>query len=142
MAGGCRPGSPGKKHPSKEVRMTGIICDAMDGNAAGGTLMTADDLSELVRGEEQRLVERMAPVVRSQSVLLDLRHVRRIDAAGIAALITLYGCARETGHDFTVLNVTPRVAEILALVGLDRILLSHNVDHKSQCESCFERPAA
>jgi len=117
--------------------MTGMIC-----NEADTMLMAAGDMNELVRGQEQRLVERMAPVVRRQSVQLDLGRVERIDAAGIAALICLYGCAREAGHEFTVTNARPRVAGILALVGLDRILLSHNAVHLSQSDPCFERPAA
>jgi len=82
--------------------------------------------TELVRGQERRLLEQMMPLVRSQSVTLDLSLVERIDAAGIAALISLYCGARETGHNFTICNASPRVAEILALVGLDRILLSQN----------------
>ncbi|MDR3749847.1 MAG: STAS domain-containing protein [Terracidiphilus sp.] len=84
------------------------------------------ELTELVRGQEQRLLEQMMPQVRRQSVTLDLRSVERIDAAGIAALISLYCGARETGHSFDLCNVSQRVAEILALVGVDRILLSHN----------------
>ena len=37
--------------------------------------------------DEQRLLERVAPLVRRQCVTLDLGSVERIDAAGIAALI-------------------------------------------------------
>jgi anti-anti-sigma regulatory factor len=59
-------------------------------------------------------------------VTLDLTHVERIDAAGIAALISLYWCADAAGNRFTVVNASAHVAEILALVGLDRILLSRN----------------
>ena len=36
----------------------------------------------------------LKPVVREQSVTLDMRHIERIDAAGIAVLISLYGEAR------------------------------------------------
>jgi anti-anti-sigma factor len=117
--------------------MTGMILNAQD-----EALVAVDDLSELVRGQEQSLLERMAPVVRRQTVTLDLGRVERIDAAGIAALISLYGCARDAGHHFTVTNATPRVAGILALVGLDRILVSHNAVRDSQYESCLEMPAA
>ena len=105
-----------------------------------GTWATASagpgELTELVRGQERRLLEKMMPLVRSQSVTLDLSPVERIDAAGIAALISLYCGARETGHIFTVCNASPRVAEILALVGLDRILLSQyavQIPHSGPC---------
>lgn len=50
-------------------------------------------LSEIVRGSEGCLVMEMEPLVRRQDVSLDLSPVERIDAAGIAALITLYKLA-------------------------------------------------
>jgi anti-anti-sigma factor len=117
--------------------MNGIHCMTAD------TLMMAPgDVHELVRGQEQILLERMTPLVRQQNVSLDLGMVERIDAAGIAALISLYACARSAGHDFTVSNASPRIEEILALVGLDHILLSHNAVPNSPSEPCFGRPAA
>ena len=105
-------------------------------------LIAPGDLHELVRGQEQELVDRLTPLVRRQSVTLDLTHVERIDAAGIAALISLYGCAHTAGNDFAVVNASARVAEILALVGLDRILISHDAVPCPQPEPCFAQPAA
>ncbi|HUD55787.1 MAG TPA: STAS domain-containing protein [Terracidiphilus sp.] len=105
-------------------------------------LISPGDLHELVRGQEQDLVTRLTPIVRRQSVTLDLTHVERIDAAGIAALISLYGCASAAGNNFSVVNASTRVAEILALVGLDRILISHNAVPCPQSEPCFAQPAA
>lgn len=83
-------------------------------------------LTDLVRGNDHRLLDRLTPLVRRQSLSLDLSAVQRIDAAGIAVLIALYRAAHEAGHSFTVSNSSPRVAKTLALVGLDRILLSQN----------------
>jgi len=99
-------------------------------------------MTELIRGQNERLLEQVTPLVRRQNVTLDLQSVERIDAAGIAALISLYGCARDAGHGFTVLNASPRVAGILSLVGLDRILLSQNAARESQSGPFYERPAA
>jgi anti-anti-sigma factor len=82
-------------------------------------------VTELVRGNERRLLEHLGQLVRRQSVTLDLSSVERIDAAGISALVALYTTAREAGHSFTVCRASRRVAEVLALVGLDRILISH-----------------
>ncbi len=79
---------------------------------------------ELVRGCEQRLLERLGAMVRSQSVALDLERIERIDAAGLAALITLYCDACKAGHSFTVERPARHVREILSLVGLDRILMA------------------
>lgn len=98
-------------------------------------------MSELVRGSEAMLVAKLAPMVRQEDVALDLAPVRRIDAAGIAALISLYHCAYENGHIFSVYNVLQRIDEILRLVGLEDILVSHeDVAHLS--EPCVECPAA
>ena len=100
------------------------------------------ELTELVRGNEQRLLDRVAPLVRRQCVSLDLGSVERIDAAGIAALISLYGSARDAGHSFTVMNASPRVAQILSLVGLERILLSQNTVYIPHCSPQLVRHAA
>ncbi len=56
-----------------------------------------------------------------------------IDAAGLAALIALYCDARKSGHRFLVANPSPRVSEILRMVGLDEILVSRNAEEPS----CF-----
>ena len=103
-----------------------------------------DGMTELVRGTEARLVERLAPVVRRRSVALDLGRVERIDAAGIAALITLYSDACKAGHRFSVKNLTPRVQQILALVGLDRILLEQDAETPApaRCGAEIELTAA
>jgi len=104
--------------------------------------MVDSQLTALVRGQETALLERFAPLVRGQDLSLDLGSVERIDAAGIAALISLYGTARDAGHVFTLSNVSPRVAQLLALVGLDRILAYRNAVRKSHCASGFHRSAA
>lgn len=100
------------------------------------------ELTELVRGNEEELVARLAPVVREQSAALDMAQVRRIDAAGIAALISIYGLARNAGNSFSICNVTPHVAEILKLVGLDHILVAREVVQTMPLERCLECPAA
>jgi anti-anti-sigma factor len=105
------------------------------------------DMTELVRGTDQRFVALFAPVVRERSVVVDLARVERIDAAGIAALISLYGAASNAGHTFHVRNVNAHVCEILTLVGLDHILVSHepveqNVALALPASPCFARTAA
>ena len=100
------------------------------------------ELNELVRGCEQHLVEEMTPVVRHQSVSLDMKSVERIDAAGIAALISLYRIAHEAGNRFSISNAAPHVAELLALVGLDGILMSHNAKQASHSGSRLAQTAA
>jgi anti-anti-sigma factor len=81
-------------------------------------------MKELVRGQEQGFLEELAPVVARESVALDFGAVERIDAAGLAALITLYTDACKAGHTLTVSRPNRHVREILQLVGLDRILMA------------------
>lgn len=97
---------------------------------------------QLVRGEDARLLEQVGPLVRETDVTLDLAGVERIDAAGITALIELYQMARGAGHHFSVINVSARVGQILAVVGLDRFLLSHNAVQSSQYGQRVRRAAA
>ena len=81
-------------------------------------------IRQLVRGREQQFLEALQPLVDSRSVRLDLSSIERIDAAGLAALVSLYCAASKAGHGFAVVNPPRHVARILAIVGLDRILVS------------------
>ncbi len=86
------------------------------------------EMTELVRGQEHALIERVAPLVRHHSVLLNMHRVERIDAAGIAALITLYRAAQEAGYGFAITRAAPRVREILSLVGVLPLLTPEVTD--------------
>jgi len=123
--------------PPDAIRSDEISPDAIHSVAIERIILT-----ELVRGHDQDLFARLAPVVRQQSLVVDLEVVERIDAAGIAALISLYRCACDAGNRFAVTNPSAHVAEILAVVGLDRILVSQNAVHVSHGRPCHERPAA
>jgi anti-anti-sigma factor len=117
--------------------MTSAICNTID-----TVIFFKVRTTELVRGQEQDLIQEVLPLVRQHNVVLDLGNVLRIDAAGIAALISLYGTARDARHSLTVANASARVAEILALVGVDRVLLSQNAVKKSHPDNCYEESAA
>jgi anti-anti-sigma regulatory factor len=129
-----------KRDLQREVFMTGTMCfeDVMRKVEATRPC----ELTELVRGCDRHLVEEMTPIVRRQSVSLDITSVERIDAAGIAALISIYRVAKEAGNSFSVSNAAPHVAELLALVGLDGILLSHNAKQSSHSNCRLARSAA
>jgi len=100
------------------------------------------EMTELVRGEEEKLLERLAPLVCSQPVTFDMSRVERIDAAGIAALIKLYRLATEAGQRFMIARPTPHVEEILALVGLDQILSPGDSGETCVTSLRFEETAA
>jgi anti-anti-sigma factor len=99
-------------------------------------------ITELVRGNEQQLLDRLQPMVRREDVTLDLAHVARIDAAGLAALITLYCDACKAGYRFAIANPSRHVREILALVGLDALLVSQNTEEVSCFRAQLEETAA
>jgi anti-anti-sigma factor len=96
------------------------------------------EMVELVRGQETTLLERLKPLVREQSVMLNMQRVERIDAAGIAALIALYCAARQANHEFAISHVTPRIEEILTLVGLKRLLASQAAEDASDYSLSLE----
>jgi anti-anti-sigma factor len=114
----------------------------MISNPMSTATVSAGDVTELIRGREQGLLARLAPLVRRQSVTLDLSPVRRIDAAGIGALLSLHANARAGGYRFSVVNPTRRVAEMLRLVGLEGVLLSHIMVEKSPSGPRFQCVAA
>jgi anti-anti-sigma factor len=99
-------------------------------------------ITELVRGSDLRLVGYVEPLVRSQDVMLDFSAIERIDAAGIAALIALYGTARSTGHSFRLCDVRKHVSEVLALVGLEHILVGCTADWNSPVRGTLAQTAA
>jgi anti-anti-sigma regulatory factor len=90
-----------------------------------------ETLTELVRGPDQLLLDRYMPLARKESVSLDFISIRRVDAAGVSALISLYTTASKAGNVFTILNASPHVAQTLALLGLDQLLLSQSAPQVS-----------
>jgi anti-anti-sigma factor len=124
----------------KEVFMTTTILNPASNTAA--SVSQQAEVIELIRGREKELLAWLSPIVRRQSVTLDLGRVQRIDAAGISALVSLYSSAQQAGHRFSVANLTPRVAEVLRLVGLEQILRFRGAGWKSDSGPRMERTAA
>ena len=88
---------------------------------------------ELVRGIESQVINDLLPRVKQESVALDLSAVPRIDAAGIATLITLYCSSVRAGTDFSVVAPSQHVLDMLRIVGLESILVAnHNSDNRKQ----------
>jgi anti-anti-sigma factor len=102
----------------------------------------SNKITELVRGTEQQLLERLQPQVRRQNVTLDLENIARIDAAGLSALITLYCDACQAGYRFGISNPSSRVREILAIVGLDALLVAQNAEELPDCRMELQETAA
>jgi anti-anti-sigma regulatory factor len=64
------------------------------------------------------------PLVRKASISLDFISVRRVDAAGVSALLALYTTSHKAGHRFAIVNASTRVIQMLALLGLDTLLVA------------------
>ena len=116
--------------------------NCLDLSAAQAEISLPEGMTELVRGSAEALWPRLSPLAVRQQIHLDLARVERIDAAGISVLIALYAEACKAGQVFRVANPQPRVRELLDLVGLDRILLSHDVVRFPHRGRVFKRPAA
>ncbi len=56
------------------------------------------------------------------SLLIDMRHVERIDSAGLMALVTACQLAKLSNKRFCLCSVSPCVRMILELTQLDRVL--------------------
>jgi anti-anti-sigma regulatory factor len=93
-------------------------------STAGPQLPPIETLTELVRGHDQLLLEHYMPLVRKSSISLDFISVRRVDAAGVSALLALYTTSHKAGHRFAIVNASTRVIQTLALLGLDSLLLA------------------
>lgn len=100
--------------------------------------------NDLVRGNETQIVDELLTRVQQESIALDLSNVERIDAAGIAALITLYCSAVQAGTDFSVAAPSAHVLELLRLVGLESILIAEARPRGTQRHRLtrMNRPAA
>ncbi len=106
------------------------------------TVRVASETTEIVRGQEDKFLGQLEPIVRNHSIELDLSPVERIDAAGIAALIRLYCDAVQAGRRFTVLNPQPHVRELLAIVGIDRVLIAGTAENAQGTSLGMELSAA
>jgi anti-anti-sigma factor len=57
-----------------------------------------------------------------QVVVLDLKGVTKIDAAGLGVLASLRSWAKATGTELKLMNVAPRLERLLELTGLKSVL--------------------
>ena len=83
--------------------------------------------AEIVRGVEHGLVEEITAHFAVGNILLDLASVKRIDAAGISALLGLYQSAQNVGRRFALSSPSRHVKEMLEMFGLERLLASRIV---------------
>jgi anti-anti-sigma factor len=71
-----------------------------------------------VSGEEENLQKAVLSQSRARTVVVDLAEVGTIDAGGIGVLVSLRGSAQSKGIGFKLMNLNPRVEEVLELTHL------------------------
>ena len=68
--------------------------------------------------DEQLLRTAIQSRSRSRAIVLDLAQVRAIDAAGLGTLVAIRGWAIAIGAELKLMNLTPRVEEVLEVTNL------------------------
>lgn len=75
-----------------------------------------------VAGETEALTEALQEAIRrhwrARIVVLDLAEITGVDAAGVGALISVRECALRSGIAFKLMNLRPRVEEVLELTNV------------------------
>lgn len=72
----------------------------------------------IVVEDEHRLRRAVLSQAPLRMAVLDLAEVSAIDAAGVGALVPLHAWASNTGSCIKLMNLTPRVEEVLKLTNL------------------------
>lgn len=68
--------------------------------------------------DEQLLRTAIQSQSRSRAIVLDLAQVQAIDAAGLGTLVAIRGWAIAIGAELRLMNLTPRVEEVLEVTNL------------------------
>ena len=76
----------------------------------------------IVLGVEAETLRCMAGSRPEQNLIVDLRQVQAIDAAGLGLLVELHCRALENEGDFTLANPSPKVRRLIALTNLESVL--------------------
>jgi anti-anti-sigma factor len=65
----------------------------------------------------------------TRHITLDLHNVRKMDCAGLGALVSCMTVARQQGKSFDLCFVPPQISNMIRVTGLHRVL--HIVEQKS-----------
>jgi anti-anti-sigma factor len=76
----------------------------------------------LVLGVEAETLRCMAAGRQERSLVVDLKQVQTIDAAGLGLLVELHCRALQNDGDFSVANASPWVRRLIALTNLESVL--------------------
>jgi anti-sigma B factor antagonist len=91
-----------------------------------GTISLLNLEGQFVIGETDGLRETMQALPPSSSVVLDLSHVKTIDAHGLGVMLQLREQAEATGASFELMNVSESLRELFRITRLDAVFQFHN----------------
>ena len=80
-------------------------------------------IGRIVRGESvATLRNTVVSKTNTRVILLDLSDVEAIDAGGLSAMVSLYHWSRSRGVQFSLVNPSHFIHEVLVRTGLDQVL--------------------
>lgn len=101
---------------------------ALDLDAAGGPVIRLIGEVDMLVSDEVRAAGEAAIAHAGenghQRVAFDLREVTFLDSTGIGALVSVSNAAREAEVPLVLRSVSPRVAKLLTITGLDDVFVT------------------
>jgi anti-anti-sigma factor len=87
-----------------------------------GDIVVLQCIGKIVAGEGLKGLQRTATTQRASALMIDLRRVEALDAAGLGTLLRIKQCCDAQGMDLKFINPCKQVQEVLALTALDSVL--------------------
>jgi len=75
-----------------------------------------------VSGDADRLSDAIHAPANARAIVLDLAEISTIDAAGVGMLASVHGWAKSVGRRFKLMNLAPRVEEVIEITNLNSVL--------------------
>src|SRR5689334_19981559 len=75
-----------------------------------------------VSGDAERLRDAIHAQANARAIVLDLAEINTIDAAGVGMLASVHGWAKGMGGGFKLMNLSPRVEEVIEITNLNSVL--------------------
>jgi anti-sigma B factor antagonist len=101
-----------ESHASKEANMLSVTIQKL------GDVSVFQCAGRITAGDGDILRIAVRTQSRVHTVVLDLAEISAIDAAGLGMLVSLRAWAKSTGTELKLMNLTPRVEEVLELTHL------------------------
>jgi anti-anti-sigma factor len=87
-----------------------------------GDLVILQCTGRMVAGEGLKSLQRIAIAQRAAGLVVDLREVESLDAAGLGTLLRIRQWCEAQGMSFKLINPSKHVREVLSLTALDSVI--------------------